>query len=161
MERTELEALRERVPCAAVLEKAGFAIDLQQSTRKAVKYRRGDAIVIVIHAGRGWCDALSEAKGDVFGLVEHLDGVSFVEGLDRAASLVGYTPKDPAWPRPPRASGRVLSIAERWSRRRKPWLGSMVWRNLRDERGLPDALIPSAASVASSRQSKIFSMSAS
>jgi hypothetical protein len=144
MERTELEELRERVPCAAVLEKAGFAIDLRQSTRKAVKYRRGDAIVIVIHAGRGWFDPLSEAKGDVFSLVEHLDGVAFVEGLDRVASLVGYIPKHPAWPRSPRASGQIQSIVERWSRRRRPWSGSMTWRYLRDERGLPDAIIRAA-----------------
>jgi len=144
MERIELEELRARVPCAAVLEKAGFAIDLQKSTRRAVKYRRGDAIVIVIHGGRGWFDPLSEAKGDVFSLVAYLDRVPFIEGLDRVASLVGYTPKDPAWPRPPRVSGRSPSVAERWSRRRKPWLGSMVWRYLGDERCLPDVLIRAA-----------------
>lgn len=144
MKRNELEELKARVPCAAVLDKAGFAIDLRQSTRKAVKYRRGDAIVIVIHAGQGWFDPLSEAKGDVFSLVGHLDGVPFVEGLPRVASLVGYTPKNPVWPRRPRTTAQILSIAERWSRRRRPWPGSMAWRYLRDERGLPDAVIRAA-----------------
>ncbi len=158
MERNELEELRARVPCAAVLEKAGFAIDLQQSTRKAVKYRRSDAIVIVIHAGRGWFDPLSEAKGDVFSLVEHLHGVSFVEGLDRVVALVGYPPKDLVWPRSTRASGQVLSIAGRWSRRRKPWPGSTAWRYLHDERGLPDALIRAAVGDDALREGPFGSM---
>lgn len=144
MKRIELEELKARVPCAAVLDKAGFAIDLRQSTRRAVKYRRGDAIVIVIHAGQGWFDPLSEAKGDVFSLVEHLDGVPFLEGLDRVASLVGYAPKNPAFPRHPRTPAQILSVGQRWSRRRKPWPGSMAWRYLRDERRLPDTLIRAA-----------------
>jgi len=139
-----MEELRERVLCAAVLEKAGFAIDLQQSTRKAVKYRRGDAIVIVIHAGRGWFDPLSDAKGDVFSLVGHLDGVPFVEGINRVASLIGYAPQNPTWLRAARASEQALSVAERWSRRPRSWQGSATWRYLRDERGLPDALIRTA-----------------
>ena len=83
MEKTDIEELRSRVPCAAALQKAGFAIDLKESTRRAVKYRRGDDIIIVIHHGKGWFDARSEAKGDVFSLVEHLDGVGFVEVLQR------------------------------------------------------------------------------
>jgi len=144
MKRTELEELRERVPCAAVLEKAGFAIDLAESTRNAGKYRRGDAIVIVIHAGKGWFDPLSDAKGDVFGLVKYLDGVSFVEGLERVAALVGFVPKYPVWPRPPRGSSSVRSILERWASRRRPWSGSPAWRYLRDERGLPDSIIRAA-----------------
>ncbi len=144
MKRTELEALRERVPCAALLEKAGFAIDLPETTRKAVKYRRGDAIVIVIHAGQGWFDPLSEAKGDVFSLVEHLDGVTFAEGLDRVAALVGYKPKDPIFSRPPGASRQILPVLARWARRRRPWPGSATWRYLRDERCLPEALIRAA-----------------
>ena len=69
MEKAELEELREKVNCGAVLETAGFAVDLKESTRKAVKYRRGDDIIIVIHEGKGWFDPLSEAKGDVFRLV--------------------------------------------------------------------------------------------
>ncbi len=145
MNRNELEELKARVPCAAVLDKAGFAIDLRQSTRKAIKYRRGDAIIVVIHAGQGWFDPLSEAKGDVFSLVEHLDGVPFLEGLDRVASLVGYACKDPVWPCRPRIGTQALSVTERWSRRHKPCPGSMAWRYLRDERGLPDALIRAAA----------------
>lgn len=52
MKTEEVEHLKDRVSCAAVLEKAGFAIDVKESTRRAVQHRRGDVIVIVIHRGR-------------------------------------------------------------------------------------------------------------
>jgi hypothetical protein len=71
------------------LEQAGFATDVKESTRKAVKYRRGAEIVIVIHGARGWVDPLSDTKGDVFSLAEHLDGITFVEALDQVAELIG------------------------------------------------------------------------
>lgn len=144
MEKNELEELRDRVTCGAVLEKAGFAIDLPESTRKAVKYRRGGEIVIVIHEGRGWFDPLSDAKGDVVSLVEHLDRVPFVEVLERVASLVGFVPKEPVWTRPARENQPVASIPERWAQRRKPWPGSMTWRYLAGERSLPDPVIRAA-----------------
>lgn len=144
MEKNELEELRDRVTCAAVLEKAGFAIDLKESTRKAVKYRKGGAIVIVIHEGRGWFDPLGDAKGDVFSLVEHLDRVPFVEVLERVAALVGFVATEPVWSRPARQSEAVASIPERWAKRRKPWPGSLTWRYLHDERCLPDAAVRAA-----------------
>ncbi len=144
MRMEDIEELKERVPCAAVLEKAGFAIDLKESTRKAVKYRRGDAIVIVIHDGKGWFDALSDAKGDVFSLVEHLDGIGFAEVLQRVSDLVGFVPSPPAWTRPARAHDTDLGIAERWRARRAPWRGSMTWRYLRDERAVPETVIRAA-----------------
>lgn len=144
MEKSELEELRDRVNCAAVLEKAGFAIDLKESTRKAVKYRRGGQIVIVIHESRGWFDPLSDAKGDVFSLVEHIDRVPFVEVLERVASLVGFVPKEPVWTRPAREPESVASIPDRWSKRRKPWPGSLTWRYLNDARSLSEAVIRTA-----------------
>lgn len=144
MEKKELEELRDRVPCAVVLGQAGFAVDMKESTRKAVKYRRGAEIVIAIHEGRGWFDPLSEAKGDVFRLVEYLDGVPFVEALDRIASLVGFVSKEPVWTRPTRDCTPPSSIPERWEKRRKPWRGSMTWRYLRDDRSLPEAIIRDA-----------------
>ncbi|MGB3386729.1 MAG: DUF3991 and toprim domain-containing protein [Pseudaminobacter sp.] len=144
MEKYELEELRDRVRCAAVLEQAGFAIDLKESTRKAVKYRRDNDIIIVIHEGRGWFDPLSDAKGDVFSLVEHLDGVTFVEVLDHVASLVGFIAQEPTWARPAREVGLSASIPERWVKRRKPWPGSMTWRYLHDERCIPEPIIRAA-----------------
>lgn len=144
MRKEELEDLRDRVPCGALLERAGFAVDRQESTRRAVKYRRGAEIVIVIHEGRGWFDPLSDAKGDVFSLAGHLDGVAFVDALDRVASLVGVVSREPVWSRAADAPLSLRSIEDRWEQRRKPWRGSMTWRYLREERCLPEAIIRDA-----------------
>lgn len=141
MEKKDIEELRARVPCAAVLEQAEFAIDLKESTRKAVKYRRGDDIIIVIHDGKGWFDALSDAKGDVFSLVGHLDDIGFAEVLQRVSELVGFVPSEPVWTRRSRERDPDLGIPDRWRVRRSPWRSSMTWRYLRDERGLPETVI--------------------
>lgn len=144
MERNDVEELKERVLCAAVLEKAGFAIDVKESTRRAVKYRRRDDIIIVIHEGKGWFDPLSEAKGDVYALVAHLDHVGFADCLDRVSELVSFVPTEPVWTRPARAHDADIGIAERWRRRRNPWPSSLTWRYLGEERALPDAVIRTA-----------------
>lgn len=144
MEKRDIEDLRDRVPCAVVLGQASFAVDVKESTRRAVKYRRGAEIIIVIHQGRGWFDPLSDAKGDVFGLVEHLDSVSFVESLNQVAALVGFAVDEPLWTQSPREYTPADAIPERWAKRRKPWRGSMTWRYLRIERCLPEAIIHTA-----------------
>lgn len=139
MEKREVEYLKERVPCAAVLEKASFTVDVKESTRRAVKYRRGADIIIVIHEGMGWFDPLSDAKGDVFSLIRRLDGVAFGKALARAAELVGFAPSEPAWTRSSREWDPPASLSERWRSRRKPWPGSV-----RDERFLPDVVLRAA-----------------
>ncbi|MQB46096.1 DUF3991 and toprim domain-containing protein [Rhizobium sp. ICMP 5592] len=144
MKRREIEALRERVSCAAVLEQARFAIDIKESTRRAIKFRRGSEIIIVTHDGRGWFDPLSDAKGDVFGLVEHLDHVGFLEGAARVADLVGFEIKEPEWHSPRHGGGCDLSLPERWRARRRPWPGSSTWRYLNSERWLPAPLLHAA-----------------
>ncbi len=103
MEKKDIDELRGKVPCASVLEKAGWKVDLKESTRKAVKYRHGEGqIVIVIHDGRGWFDPMSDAKGDVFDLAVHLGAAGFAVALQQVADLVGFTPRQPAWKRPAR-----------------------------------------------------------
>lgn len=144
MKTEEVEHLKEQVSCAAVLEKAGFAIDAKESTRRAVKHRRSDAIVIVIHAGRGWFDPLSDAKGDVLSLIQRLDGVTFGEALVRAAGLIGFVPAEPVWTRPQRDRDSNMSIALRWQNRRKLRPGSATWRYLREVRFLPEAVLRDA-----------------
>ena len=43
----------------------GWKLDIRQSTRRALKYRRGKGeVLIVTHDGRGWWDPLSQAKGE-------------------------------------------------------------------------------------------------
>lgn len=144
MEKAELEELKEKVPCSAVLEHRGFSLDLKESTRKAMKYRRGAAIIIVIHDGKGWFDPLSDAKGDVYSLIQHLDGCDFPEAFVQVASLVGFVPSEPAWTRQPREREPDLSLPERWRARRKPWRGSATWRYLRDDRHLPERILRAA-----------------
>ncbi|WP_233282734.1 DUF3991 and toprim domain-containing protein [Agrobacterium tumefaciens] len=144
MKRRQIEVLRSQVSCAAVLEQARFAIDIKESTRRAVKFRRGGEIIIVTHEGRGWFDPLSDAKGDVFGLVEHLDHVGFLEGAEKVAELVGFTITEPEW-QPARPDGRPnLALPERWQARRRPWPGSSTWRYLNGERWLPAPLLRAA-----------------
>ena len=144
MEKADLEELRGKVPCSAVLEDAGFALDLKESSRKAMKYRRASEIIIVIHDGKGWFDPLSDAKGDVFSLVEHLDGVPFAAALHVVAELVGFVPTEPVWTREARDRAPDLTIMERWRVRRQPWPGSATWRYLRDTRHIPERVIRKA-----------------
>ncbi|MCK1494400.1 toprim domain-containing protein [Bradyrhizobium sp. 180] len=143
MDKREIEELRQKVGCAALLEKDGWKVDVKESTRRAIKYRRDNNIIIVIHEGRGWFDPLSPAKGDVFSLAEHLGADGFVEASDRVADMVGFLPKAPAWRRPARLKVPG-SIAERWGNRLKPRSGSRAWRYLTDERGLPAEIVKQA-----------------
>jgi len=132
------------VLCAAVLEHLGFALDVKESTRKAMKYRRDAQIIIVIHNGRGWFDPLSDGKGDVFRLVQHLEGGSFVDAMDGVADLVGFVPAAPPWERHSREREPYQTIAERWMARRHPGRGSATWSYLRDTRRLPEPIIRAA-----------------
>lgn len=136
MDKREIEGLREKVGCSALLEKDGWKVDVKESTRRAIKYRRDTNIVIVIHQGRGWFDPLSPAKGDVFSLAEHLGADGFVEACDRVADVVGFVPSTPAWQRPAKPK-TLASVAERWRHRFMPSPGSPAWRYLTRERGLP------------------------
>jgi hypothetical protein len=71
------------VSCVTLLERLSqvWRIDAAESTRRSLKYRRGAGeILFVNHDDRGWRDPLSEAKGDIFTLVQHLDpGLDFGE----------------------------------------------------------------------------------
>ena len=72
----EIEELRAGVSCATVLERASppWRLDRHESSQHCLKYRRAAGeIVIVTHGGAGWWDPNSEAKGDVFSLVQHLE----------------------------------------------------------------------------------------
>jgi hypothetical protein len=144
MEKAQLEELKNRVPCAAVLERAGFVLDVKESTRKAMKYRRDASIIIVIHEGKGWFDPLGDGKGDVFRLVEHLEGVAFVDAMNDVANLVGFVPSEPLWQRESHEREPELSIPERWQVRRKPWRGSATWRYLVEARHLPERIVRAA-----------------
>lgn len=158
MEKKDIDELRGKVTCAAVLEKAGFKVDLKESTRKAVKYRHGEGqIVIVIHEGRGWFDPMSDTKGDVFTLAEHLGADGFPEALKQVADQVGFMPTQPEWKRPARVKP-TAALASRWAARLKPRPGSPTWRYLAGERAIPDHLVQEAVDQGRLREGPYGSM---
>jgi hypothetical protein len=144
MKRTEIELLRETIGCEAVLETSGFALDAKESTKRAMKYRRGGEIIIVTHSGRGWFDPLSDAKGDIFGLIKVLEGCDFPEGCARIADLLGVPPSDTQRHQDDREPAIRTSLADDWDRRRPPWPGSATWRYLRWDRSLPASIMRTA-----------------
>ena len=127
-----------------MLEHEGFAIDLKESTRRAVKFRRDDDIIIVIHDDKGWFDARSDAKGDVFALAIYLLGVGFPEALAAVCGLVAYQPTLPAWERPARLSNVDATIPERWEHRKRPWRASATWTYLTQHRAIPSYVVRKA-----------------
>jgi hypothetical protein len=144
MEKNDIEELRTRVGCAAVLEHEGFAVDRKESTRRAVKFRRDDEIIIVIHDDRGWFDARSDAKGDVFALASYLRGIGFVETLAVVGDLVAFQPTTSTWEKPVRQTQIGASVADRWNHRKRPWRASATWSYLRQNRALPWQVISAA-----------------
>lgn len=53
----ELDLFRNSVNCAALLESraGGWRLDQRESTRRALKYRRGAGETLIVnHDGRGW-----------------------------------------------------------------------------------------------------------
>ena len=95
----EIEELRAGVSCAAVLERASppWRLDRHESSQHCLKYRRAAGeIVIVTHGGAGWWDPNSEAKGDVFSLVQHLEpALNFGEVRKALRPLAGVRPDFP------------------------------------------------------------------
>ena len=141
MEKREIEDLRDKVSCAALLERDGWKLDRKESTRRAFKYRRDECrIVIVIHGGRGWFDPLSDAKGDVFGLAEHLGAAGFVSAAAHVADHVGFVFSQPEWVRPVREIA-LAPLDKRWRSRRRLSSGSSCWRYLSEVRALPSAVL--------------------
>lgn len=150
----EVERLREAVNCATVLERLaiGWMLDKEESTRHALKYRRGKGEIIIInHGGRGWWDPHRGPRepggqGDVFSLVQRLDpSLNFGEVRKALRHLVGFTPEYPAHLRPQRRKAApALPPIKRWEGRRRLHRGSPTWRYLADERCLSGAVLAAA-----------------
>ena len=141
----ELQILRAAVNCAAVLESMahGWKLDARQSTRRVLKYRRGEGEVLIInHDGRGWWDPMSTTKGDVFALVQHLDpSLNFGQVRQVLRRFVGVTPSYPEHVRDGQGRGAVPSLAERWSKRPRLRSGSKAWTYLTAQRGLTPQIL--------------------
>ena len=147
----EIEELRDKVHCAVVLERTPpcWKLDRKESTKLSLKYRRGNGeILIVSHAARGWWDPTSDAKGDVFRLVQRLEpGLSFGHVRKRLRAFAGLSPCFPLADRAGRRNEPDRAVANRWVDRKAVWSNSQAWRYLKQKRGLSPAIIE-AASVA-------------
>ncbi|HUZ62983.1 MAG TPA: DUF3991 and TOPRIM domain-containing protein [Acetobacteraceae bacterium] len=152
----EVERLKASVSCAVVLERLPpvWQLDVAESTRRSLKYRRGAGeIVIVNHDGRGWWDPLSEAKGDVFTLVRHLDpGLDFGAARRVLRGLAGMSPSFPAVLRKRRSRASLIPVALRWERRPRLSHGSASWLYLTGERGLPRHILLAARAADAIRE---------
>ena len=95
----EIEELRDKVHCAVVLEHTPppWKLDRKESTKLSLKYRRGKGeILIVSHGGKGWWDPTSDAKGDIFGLVQRLEpALTFGHVRKRLREFAGLAPTYP------------------------------------------------------------------
>jgi len=144
----EIERLRAGVSCAALLERLPppWRLDPAESTRRSLKYRRGQGeILIVNHGGRGWWDPLSEAKGDVFTLVQHLDpSLTFAGACRVLRGFAGIAPASSVARHARRTAWADVPVAQRWARRRPLSHGSSAWRYLTGPRGLPEAILVAA-----------------
>jgi hypothetical protein len=147
----ELERFRNEVNCAALLEGFGttWRLDRKQSTRRALKYRRGEGEVLIInHDGRGWWDPLSTARGDIFDLVQFLDPtLNFGQVRQVLRRFIGVAPRFPEARAPAGKPQNTLSVAARWNKRAHLRRGSPAWNYLAAVRGLPPATIAAASAA--------------
>ena len=144
----EVEELRAGVNCATVLEKAtpAWLLDRKESSKRCLKYRRAASeIVIVTHGGAGWWDPNSDAKGDVFRLVQHLEpSLNFGEVRKRLRPLAGVRPDFTPAERARDKRGPPIPVAQRWAGRPRLRRCSDAWRYL-GSRGLPHSVLTAAA----------------
>jgi hypothetical protein len=147
----EIENLRDKVHCAVVLERTPppWKLDRKESTRLSLKYRRGKGeILIVSHGGKGWWDPTSDAKGDVFGLVQRLEpGINFGHVRRRLREFAGLAPSFPIAERAGRREALDKPIVERWADRQPVRSGSSTWRYLTQRRCLPLMIIEATSST--------------
>ena len=144
----ELQLFRNSVNCAAILEGmvGGWKLDVRESTRRALKYRRDKGeVLIVTHDGRGWWDPLSQAKGDIFDLVQHLDrGLNFGQVRQILRRFVGVVPTYPTAIRTKQGRGPNRPLHERWAKRPCLRPDSPAWAYLAGARCLPADILTAA-----------------
>ena len=136
MHDAELDSFRALVDCRAVLEKAGWLLDVDESSKNAAKYRDGPArIVIVTHDGRGWFDPLNDSRGDVILLAQHLWGGNIGHARKALRPLSGVVPA--MLPRPREKASRTTNAPSSWTDGKTVKEGSPGWTYLTKTRGLP------------------------
>lgn len=155
----EINELRNKVHCGVVLERTPppWKLDRKESTKLSLKYRRGKGeILIVSHAGRGWWDPTSDAKGDVFGLVQRLEpGLTFGHTRKRLREFAGLSPSFPPADRAGRRGIADKVVAERWAERKAVRPNSPTWRYLATQRRLPAKIIEAASAASVLREGPV------
>jgi hypothetical protein len=145
----EVQQLRASTHCATVLEKLvpGWKLDKRESTRHCLKFRRGPGEILIInHGGRGWWDPQSEAKGDVFDLVQRLrPSLNFGMVRRELRQLAGIAPSYPTLEL--RRSRERIPMGSRWQERPRLTHGSRTWRYLADHRALPPCVLVAATAA--------------
>ena len=127
----ELDRLRAGVSCAALLERLqpGWLLDKEASTPRRLKYRCGAGEILIInHGGRGWWDPLSDAKGEVFSLTQHLDPhLNFGQVRKLLRGMVGPRPSRPEMERKPgKPNTPAVPAAQLWADRHALRLAGMA-----------------------------------
>jgi Protein of unknown function (DUF3991)/Toprim-like len=144
----ELQLFRSSVNCAAVLEGmvGGWKLDVRESTRRALKYRRNKGEVLIItHDGRGWWDPLSQAKGDIFDLVQYLDSdLNFGQVRQVLRRFVAVAATYPTAIRTRQGRGPNRPPRERWAKRPRLHPGTPAWAYLVGTRCLPTEILTAA-----------------
>jgi hypothetical protein len=110
------------------------------------RYRRNKGeVLIVTHDGRGWWDPLSEAKGDIFDLVQYLDrSLNFGQVRQDLRRFVGVAPTYPTAIRTKQGRGPNRPLQERWAKRPCLRPDSPAWAYLVGARCLPADILAAA-----------------
>lgn len=144
----EVDLLRRTVSCALILEREGWHVDSAESSRRAVKYRRGSGeILIVTHDDKGWWNPLGEEKGDCFSLIQFLHpDRNFGQVRQALRAIAGIAPSGPvavAGSTP----NRIVAISPliRWQAKPALRPSTKAWGYLARERHLPAAILAAAA----------------
>jgi hypothetical protein len=152
----DIEWLKANVSCAVLLERLPpvWRLDRAESSRASPKYRRGEGeILIVNHNGRGWWDPLSDCKGDIFTLMQHIQpGLSFNKARHVLREFAGVAPTFPEAHRVRQARASALSVVQRWDRCPPLSDGSPAWLYLAAHRKLPERILIAARKAAAIRE---------
>ncbi|MDD2878355.1 MAG: DUF3991 and toprim domain-containing protein [Acidiphilium sp.] len=144
----EVDLLRRTVSCSVILEREGWQVDAAESSRHAVKYRRGAGeILIVNHDDKGWWNPLGEEKGDCFTLIQFLHPeCNFGHVRKSLRAIAGIAPS-----RPVAVSGsspdptETLSPLARWQAKPALRPTTKAWHYLAGERCLPGTILTATA----------------
>ena len=145
----EIQQLRKKIHCAALLEHQSppWTIDRKESTKHCLKYRRGSGEILILnHEGRGWWDPQSDAKGDVFDLVQHFEpSLNFGQVRKVLREYIGVAPTFPDTLRRRKGNLPDSPPADRWATQPNCTPRSHAWTYLTQHRQLPFRILAPAS----------------